>query len=188
MLLSKSIIRKYFLKKRNMYSQRDIINKSNIIKEKLFKKFNFDNYKIIHTYISHKKEVNTWLIIEKIMDDYNHCNIIVPKCYKSNQLQHFELKNSLLLLNSYGILEPSESKKYNRIDEIDLVIVPLLAFDLDGNRVGYGKGYYDRFLQNCKNAKKVGISFEEPVSKILDTNQYDIKLDYCITPEKIYKF
>ena len=184
----KNILKKYFLKKRNLYTERDIIDKSKIIKEKLFEKFNFNNYKIIHTYISYKKEVNTWLIIEKIMNDYSHCNIIVPKCYKSNQLQHFELKNSLLLPNRYGILEPYKSRKYNRIDGIDLVIVPLLAFDLDGNRVGYGKGYYDRFLEYCENVKKVGICFERPVSKILDTNEYDVKLDYCITPEKIYCF
>lgn len=188
MSFNKFFLRKNFLKKRNLYSKSNIIDKSKIIKDKLFEKFNFNNYKIIHTYISYKKEVNTWLIIEKIMNDYSHCNIIVPKCYKYNQLQHFELKNSLLLPNRYGILEPFESRKYNRIDEIDLVIVPLLAFDLDGNRVGYGKGYYDRFLENCENVKKVGICFERPVSKILDTNKYDVKLDYCITPEKIYCF
>lgn len=74
------------------------------------------------------------------------------------------------------------------MNKIDLVIVPLLAFDLDGNRVGYGKGYYDKFLQNCENALKIGICLEKPLLKILDINEYDIKLDYCITPEKIYSF
>lgn len=67
MLLIKSIIRKNFLKKRKLYSKNNIIDKSKIIKEKLFEKFNFNDYKVVHTYLSYKKEVNTWLIIEKII-------------------------------------------------------------------------------------------------------------------------
>ena len=66
--------------------------------------------------------------------------------------------------------------------------IPLLASDLNGNRVGYGGGYYDSFLINCKKSKKIGVSLEEPINKIIDIDEFDIKLDYCITPKSIYKF
>ncbi len=97
-------------------------------------------------------------------------------------------ENTIFKTNVFGIEEPSAGKKLNAMD-IDLVIVPLLAFDLKGYRVGYGKGYYDRFLKQCrKNTVKAGFSFFEPVQLIDDIDQYDIPLDVCFTPEKTYSF
>lgn len=90
--------------------------------------------------------------------------------------------------NKFGIPEPSEGDEINP-KEIGLIILPLLSFDERGNRVGYGKGYYDRFLKKCKNgALKIGFSFFDPIEKIDDMNEHDVPLDYCITPEKIYSF
>lgn len=90
--------------------------------------------------------------------------------------------------NKYGIEEPIDG-----IDmfpsEIDLVIVPLISFDKKGNRVGYGKGYYDRFLKQCrKDCVKIGFSYFEPVDQVDDINKYDVKLNFGITPEAIYEF
>lgn len=90
--------------------------------------------------------------------------------------------------NKYGIEEPVEG-----IDmfpsEIDLVIVPLLSFDKKGNRVGYGKGYYDRFLKRCrKDCLKIGFSYFDPIDQVDDLNKFDVKLDYGITPDAIYQF
>ena len=90
--------------------------------------------------------------------------------------------------NGYGIEEPIDG-----IDmiptEIDLVIVPLIAFDKMGNRVGYGKGYYDRFLKRCrKDCMKIGFSYFEPVEEIEDVNKLDVKLDIAITPDNLYQF
>lgn len=90
--------------------------------------------------------------------------------------------------NKYGIEEPVDG-----IDmfpsEIDLVIVPMLGFDKKGNRVGYGLGYYDRFLKLCrKDCIKIGFSYFDPVEQIEDTNKFDIKLDFGITPDAIYQF
>jgi 5-formyltetrahydrofolate cyclo-ligase len=97
-------------------------------------------------------------------------------------------ENTIFKENVYGIEEPSEGKKINATD-IDLVIVPLLAFDLKGYRVGYGKGYYDRFLKQCrKNTIKAGFSFFEPERLIDDIDHHDIPLDVCFTPEKTYSF
>ena len=90
--------------------------------------------------------------------------------------------------NKYGIDEPIEG-----IDmfasEIDMVIVPLLCFDKKGNRVGYGKGYYDRFLKLCRrDCLKIGFSYFENIEKIVDINQQDVKLDFCITPDRVFTF
>ena len=96
--------------------------------------------------------------------------------------------NTLFETNKYGIDEPVDG-----IDmfstEIDMVIVPLLCFDKKGYRVGYGKGYYDRFLKSCrKDCIKIGFSYFEPIDKIEDVDKFDVRLNYCITPHNIFTF
>lgn len=97
-------------------------------------------------------------------------------------------KNTSMQVNKYGIPEPLSSEVIAPA-LLDLVIVPLLAFDKNGYRVGFGKGYYDRYLPSCrKNVIKLGFSYFPPVEKIDDVNEYDIPLNYCITPEALYEF
>ncbi len=91
-------------------------------------------------------------------------------------------------LTAFGFSQPVDGIEVSA-EDIDMVIVPLLAFDTKGYRVGYGKGYYDRFLKNCRtDVIKVGFSYFEPVDTIDDINVYDMPLDYCITHDKIYIF
>jgi 5-formyltetrahydrofolate cyclo-ligase len=90
--------------------------------------------------------------------------------------------------NQYGIPEPEEGDEIMPA-EIDIVLVPLLAFDKFGFRVGYGKGFYDRYLALCKpDVITIGFSYFEPVDKIDDTNPFDVPLNYCITPQQVYEF
>ncbi len=90
--------------------------------------------------------------------------------------------------SEYGIDEPTNGEDV-LYEDIDMVIVPLLGFDTKGYRVGYGKGHYDRFLKHCrKDCIKVGFSYFEPLEAIEDVNQFDVRLDYCITHEKFYSF
>jgi 5-formyltetrahydrofolate cyclo-ligase len=90
--------------------------------------------------------------------------------------------------NQYGIPEPIGGIEVKETD-IDIVFIPLLAFDEAGNRVGYGKGYYDRFLSKCrKDVLKIGLSFFPPVDSIEDVDFFDKKMDFCITPERVYAF
>jgi 5-formyltetrahydrofolate cyclo-ligase len=97
-------------------------------------------------------------------------------------------EDSIFVKNKYGIGEP-ESGEEMPATELDLVIVPLLAFDVNGNRAGYGKGYYDRFLKRCReDVLKIGFSFFEAEQPIDDVNELDVPLDFCITPENIYEF
>ncbi len=96
--------------------------------------------------------------------------------------------NTVFEKNDLGFMQPAEGVDILP-EEIDMVIVPLLAVDTDGYRVGYGKGYYDRFLANCRtDAIKVGFSYFDPVETIEDTNAMDIPIDYCVTHDKVYIF
>jgi 5-formyltetrahydrofolate cyclo-ligase len=116
-------------------------------------------------------------------------NIIVSKMFGDQQLKHFLLTdNTLIKKNKWNVPEPVDGFEID-VHKIDVVFIPLLAFDIFGNRVGYGKGYYDTFLKNCKpNVIKVGLSFFDPVTKIDDIFEADISLNYCVTPGKIYAF
>lgn len=137
--------------------------------------------------ITTKKEVNTEYILHILQG--RDKSIVIPKSnFKTGSMQAILLQeNTLLALSDYGITEPLEGIEIAP-QQIDLVFIPLLAFDEKGNRLGYGKGFYDRFLNNCsQNCIKIGLSFFK-AEKSIPTNNYDIPLDYCVTPEKVYKF
>jgi 5-formyltetrahydrofolate cyclo-ligase len=92
------------------------------------------------------------------------------------------------LKNECNIYEPEEGNRIDA-DEIDVVLVPLLAFDKRGYRVGYGKGYYDKFLARCrKDCLKAGFSYFDPVEQITDQADFDVPLNLCITPYNVYVF
>jgi len=96
--------------------------------------------------------------------------------------------NTTFATNAFGVSEPEDGLPMFP-EEIDLVIVPLLAFDANGYRVGYGKGYYDRFLKECReDVVKIGFSYFDPVDMIDDVHAFDVKLDHCITPHQTYSF
>lgn len=137
--------------------------------------------------IAEKNEVDTSLIIPVLQGRDKH--VIIPKVSGEGQLTHFLLSdNTLLKKNKWNIPEPENGIQIIET-QIDVVFVPLLAFDRDGYRVGYGKGFYDRFLKKCrKGVIKIGLSFFPPVDKITDREEHDIPVDYCLTPEEVYSF
>jgi 5-formyltetrahydrofolate cyclo-ligase len=137
--------------------------------------------------ISHKKEVNTDYLLH-ILQGKDKSVVLSKTNFKGDEMKHILLQeNTTLKISNYGIPEPVSGIEV-RPDQLDVVFVPLLAFDLKGHRVGYGKGFYDRFLQNCNpNTIFVGLSFYEAEEKI-STEETDIPLHYCITPGKIYFF
>ncbi|RAV29516.1 5-formyltetrahydrofolate cyclo-ligase [Sinomicrobium soli] len=116
--------------------------------------------------------------------------VVLPKSnLEDGSMTHYLLTDSTVIRpNRWGIPEPENGLRVAPSD-IDVVFVPLLAFDVSGNRVGYGKGYYDRFLAECRrDTLKIGLSFYGAEPAIGDTDPNDITLDYCITPEKVYSF
>lgn len=145
----------------------------------------------VHAYlpIDGKKEPDPEPLIRYLEFRNPGIMTIVPKVIDQETMVHVAVNDHTeYIVNEMGILEPVEGELTDPVD-VDLVFVPLLAFDEQGNRVGYGKGYYDRFLAQCRpDVIKVGLSFFPPVSRIEDTDDWDIPLTYCITPERIYEF
>lgn len=156
---------------------------------KQFTALEFSTLKTIHIFlpIIEKKEPNTFLLIEWLAENHPQIKIIVPKSDFETALMtnHEYLGVNDLKKNRYHILEPQKGIIHH--GEIDLVFIPLLAFDKAGYRVGYGKGFYDRFLENL-NAQKIGLSLSPAIERIDDVNEHDIRLDFCITPTKTIKF
>jgi 5-formyltetrahydrofolate cyclo-ligase len=104
-------------------------------------------------------------------------------------MQHLTITDDTTFeLNPFGIPEPVDGELIPP-EYFDAVLVPLLGFDESGNRVGFGKGYYDRFLTQCRtDCVIIGLSFLEAVAEIEDVDEWDIPLDYCVTPNKLYVF
>lgn len=171
-------------------SDRESLSKQ--ISDNFFLNFDLSRLNTLHCFLPIQKfqEVDTMHIFERIWQDFPFIQTFVPRInFEKNLIENVEFKrSSLLKKNKWDILEPENGKKIQTYN-IDLVITPLLCFDKTGHRVGYGKGFYDNFLKDCKkDCIKVGISFFGPIEKILDVNEDDIKMDYCITPEKVFKF
>ncbi|WP_394748336.1 5-formyltetrahydrofolate cyclo-ligase [Spongiimicrobium salis] len=146
-------------------------------------------YEYYHIYlpIEEKTEVDTSYLLSILQGKDK--NIVLPKMEQNRSLTNYLLTdNTILKKNSWNVPEPQNGLQVPSTT-IDLVFMPLLAFDEQGNRVGYGKGFYDTFLKSCKpQVLKVGLSFFEAESQIADVLPTDIPMDYCVTPTKIYKF
>ena len=138
--------------------------------------------------IEESKEVDTLPLITLLQGKDKH--VVIPKMHGENTLENYLLTDSTIIKkNKWGIPEPVDGISIPE-NKIDVVFVPLLAFDLQGNRVGYGKGYYDTFLHKCrKETVKIGLSLFGPEeNNITDVHENDVLLDYCVTPEKTYAF
>ncbi len=187
--MTKKELRSLFKQKRVEISPAELDNKSEMICNCLFSKFQLSNKTIsLFLPIDHQKEINTYSILEKGLS--LDVKIALPKTIsQSDNLKHY-LYDSMaqLALNSYGIPEPTDGILV-KPNQFDYVLVPLLAVDKSGFRIGYGKGYYDRFLKKCSsNCIFIGLHLFEEFSEIDDLNKYDIPLDYCITPTQIIHF
>jgi len=183
----KTFLRSQYKNKRLSLTKQEVDYLSQRVSKQLEKLdiWKLQNY---HIFISIEKnnELDTSLIINKLKSEQK--SIIVPKI-SNNELFHVEINEKTeFSINEYGIIEPNNGN-YFKIENLDIVFIPLLVFDLQGHRVGYGKGYYDRFLKlTNSNTLKIGLSLFDPIYQIEDINNNDIKLDYCITPTNVHKF
>ncbi|PKV48507.1 5-formyltetrahydrofolate cyclo-ligase [Aquimarina sp. MAR_2010_214] len=144
------------------------------------------SYYHIFLSIDQKKEINTEFLLNILLGKDK--NVIVSKSnFEDNTLHHFLLTDTTVLkVNSWGIPEPVDGIPIPE-DKIEVVFVPLLAFDQKGNRVGYGKGFYDKFLAKCNpNTLKIGLSFFSAEEEIENVTITDVSLDFCVTPTEIY--
>ncbi len=156
--------------------------------------------KQVSTYFSFRnKRISCFLSMEsqrELLTEYilkqlaRHNQLFVPVSnFMDGTMQHVPFEPSdLLVLNSYHIPEPIHKKKPINPIELDVIFIPLLQADVQGNRLGYGKGFYDRYLALCRpDVIKIGLNFFEPISAI-PTEETDIPLDYLIIPNRIYEF
>jgi len=179
--------RKKLLLQRKALSKTEILKKSSNIKEKLFGLKKYKDAKTVLFYISYNGEVFTHDMIRQALKDKK---VVVPISNKEDfSLSLSELKSwDDLEISSYDILEPKKDcVKEISIDEIDLIIVPGVGFDLKGNRLGHGKGYYDRLLEKTK-AKTVGLAFEFQIVENIPTDSNDVPVDIIVTEERIIEY
>ncbi|WP_103069265.1 5-formyltetrahydrofolate cyclo-ligase [Aquimarina sediminis] len=139
--------------------------------------------------IDKQKEINTEFILNILFGKDK--NVIVSKSnFKECTLEHFLLLDTTILkVNSWGIPEPVDGIPIPE-EKIEVVFIPLLGFDQKGNRIGYGKGFYDRFLEKCSpSTLKIGLSFFTAENEnIKNITAKDIPLDICVTPLEVFYF
>ncbi len=187
--MNKIELRQIYKAKRQALSEQQVEDMSIEIANQLLQIDIWDKtYYHVFLSIVSQKEVNTEFILH-ILSGKNK-EIVVSKSDFSNlKMTHFLLTdNTTIKINQYNIPEPIDGLEVP-VDKLEVVFVPLLAFEIKGNRVGYGKGFYDTFLSVCKpNVIKIGLSFFDPEMSIEDVFENDVQLDYCVTPSNIYEF
>lgn len=185
-MLKKELRTKY-KKLRQSFSFEEIEEKSLAIANQILQLDIWKNtYFHLFLPIEEQKEVNTEYILQ-ILAGKDKEIVISKSDFATTSMTHYLLTdNTKIKKNEYNIPEPTNGLSVPT-EMIDVVFVPLLAYDKQGNRVGYGKGFYDKFLSECKpTVIKIGLSFFEPEELIEDTFENDIKLDFCVSPDKIF--
>jgi len=186
--MDKEAIRKKYKELRNQISKESILDLSVQIANQSLQLPIWDHtYYHIFLPITKNKEVDTEPLLHILQGKDK--SVVIPKTDFETMEMHAILlqENTVLKMSSFGVPEPQTGINISP-EMIDVVFVPLLAFDEQGNRLGYGKGFYDRFLNTCKkNVITVGLSFFEAENE-LPKEPHDIPLHYCVTPLKNYQF
>ena len=185
----KQTLKQEISEKRKTLSKEEVIKKSKLIKKNLCSLSEFKKARNIMFYVSFNNEVDTHEVIKELLSEKEK-NIIVPYVLKNNpSLQLSEIRDfNELEPKSFGILEPRELyiREFNP-NKIDLVILPGLVFDKKGCRVGYGYGYYDRFLKKVKKVKKIGLAFELQLVDEIPKEKHDVPVDILVTEKRVLK-
>jgi len=185
----KKDLRKKYKELRKSLSKEEIEAKSLAIANRLLSLPIWEKvYYHLFLTIEEQKEVDTEFILQILAGKDKE--IVVSKSdFTTLEMTHYLLTdNTKFKKNEYNIAEPVDGLEVP-ITKVDVVFVPLLAFDLKGNRVGYGKGFYDKFLSQCNSKTiKIGLSFFEATPAIADLSESDIRLDYAVTPIEVYTF
>jgi 5-formyltetrahydrofolate cyclo-ligase len=189
--MNKKELRILFNEKRNQltHSQKEKFDDLILIK---FQRFHLPYYEFLLSFwpMDDRNEINTHPITDFLYFQNPGLQLAYPVTdFSTHEMKAIAVNDETEFKeNKYSILEPV-SGEIIAPDEIDVILMPLLAFDKKGYRVGYGKGFYDRYLSKCRDEViKIGMSYFEPVDEISDVSVHDIKMNYCVTPEQIYEF
>lgn len=185
-MLKKELRQKY-LEKRKTLSEDEVNFLSQKILKNFILQFNLSENQSIHVFLPIKKfnEIETNSLIEYFWKC--KVNVFLPKIHENKIISIKYTSGTILQENAWGILEPVSI--INEENSFDYVITPLLYCDNNGNRVGYGKGFYDDFFRTINtDAKKIGVNYFPPIDMIDDVSENDVKLDYLVTPDEILSF
>ena len=186
--MTKQELRKIYLGKRDKLGESEYERFCRMIIQNLFNHCSLGTATVIHTYLAvvEKKEVDTWPMLDRLKRENPHVRTAVPKMV-DDELEHYFYEDLHQLdQNAYGIFEPTHGTPVS-LDRIDMVIVPLLIADKKGHRLGYGRGFYDRFLsQLSPNCKKIGLSLFN-LEESIPTDEWDVPLDMVVTPFGVVK-
>lgn len=188
---TKQQVRKEFLEKRKAIDSQHKLRLDDLLLIQ-FQNLYFSTTSTLLTYfpIPHQAEPNTLLFTNYLRHSIPNLQIAYPVCnFENNTMQAILInEDTVYKTNTYNIAEPQNGVTLNP-QQIDLVFVPLLCYDAQGYRVGFGKGFYDKYLSQCnEECIFLGFSYFDPVEKIEDVNHLDIPLHYCITPHHLYEF
>ena len=176
MELDKKQLRKKLIQMRLTFDENQ--KQSHFIIEKLKKDVHFKQSKKIGIYLSYRNEVDTWKLIQEFKEKKEFYVPIVR-----GQEMYFTKYKEPMQKNKYGILEPNEKIENNK-NKLDLMIVPLVGYNQDNYRLGYGGGYYDRYLKKYKGYT-IGLAYTFQYLKDYQPESFDIPLNQIITDEKI---
>lgn len=190
--MTKSELRKVYLERRRSLSATEIAEKSRQISDRFFENFDPEQIRLLHCFIAIEKfnEIDTTMIFHRLWREFPQTTTVVPQVnHVAGEIENIAFgPETNLVENKWGIREPVDGERVNDAD-IDMVLVPLLCFDRQGHRVGYGKGFYDKLLRKCRSdCLKIGLSYFPPETEIDDVNSFDLKLDRCVTPETLFDF
>ncbi len=189
--MTKQDVREIYKQKRLAISSKEKLKLDDLLLLQ-FQSFDFSTVQTVLSYwpMANMAEPNTHLFTGYLRHFVPNLQIAYPIC----NLKTLDMKAVLInedtvyKTNQYGITEP-QSTQTVAVENIDLVLVPNLIVDKKGFRVGYGKGFYDRFLANCNtDVTLMGFNYFDPIDRITDTNKFDIPLNFCITPTNVYEF
>jgi 5-formyltetrahydrofolate cyclo-ligase len=188
--MTKSELRKIFLAKRKRLSTAQREARSSAIVSRFFNGFDLTGIKVLHCYVPIERlaEIDTRAIFQRVWSEYPAVETVVPRVdHETQEIESLVYGSDVeLVLNKWEIGEPSHDRRV-KPQAVDMVLVPLVCFDRSGHRVGYGKGFYDRFLRKCRSdCVKIGLSYFQPVDEISGTHDGDITLDYAITTNRTF--
>ncbi|MFD1258955.1 5-formyltetrahydrofolate cyclo-ligase [Mucilaginibacter terrae] len=183
--MTKAELRKIYTARRNHLSQAEYDDLNQKLLQQ-FKQLDLSGINCIHLFlpIHKRKEPDTFLIRNWLATNHPKIQRVFPKAnFADSTMQNFIDDADLeLVINALGIPEPVNGNEVAAL-HIDLMLVPLLAYDRQGYRVGYGKGFYDWLMIQCRpDTRFIGLSFFEPVEIIDDVNEWDRKIDFCLLP------
>jgi 5-formyltetrahydrofolate cyclo-ligase len=186
--MTKDELRKELLAQRKALSEAEVAMRSKLLCDRLFATFDFSFLKVVHIFlpIERQREPDTWLVMDRLRREFPHVRIALPKMLPGGLLVHVEFEGlHQLRTNKWGIPEPQQGTELNP-QLMDMVVVPLLAADRNGHRLGYGKGFYDRFLAEVKpKCVTVGYSLLEVYQGELPHDGWDVPLSHVITATEV---